>query len=264
MTRIINPAPGLSNDGAEERHLLVRWNEHRDLQAKGELLRRLLPVARGIARRYETSGEPLEDLVQVASIGLLKAVDRFDPNRGVPLRCYAARMADGELRHYLRDLAGPLYIPRALYERMQAVSRATRRMAVQLGHRPTPAEIADTLDLSLGEVIEALQTGRALRTYSLDHQFRDADGPGGSYADTVGEEDPGFELVEQRSVIERVWNSLSQRERESLRLRHVEDLTFREIADRLGTSSTHAARIVTRASERLQAVLRAADMGEED
>jgi RNA polymerase sigma-B factor len=113
-------------------------------------------------------------------------------------------------------------------------------------------------------VIEALQTGRALRKYSLDHEFRDADGPGGSYADTVGVEDPGFELVEQRSVIERVWNSLSQRERESLRLRHVEDLTFREIADRLGTSSTHAARIVTRASERLQAVLRAADMGEED
>jgi RNA polymerase sigma-B factor len=263
MTPIINSAPGLSSDGTEERRLLVRWNEHRDLQAKGELLRRLLPVARGIARRYEASGEPLEDLVQVASIGLMKAVDRFDPSRGVPLRCYAGRMADGEVRHYLRDMAGPLYIPRALYERMRAISRATRRMAV-LGHRPTPAEIADTLDLSLAEVLEALQTGRALRTYSLDHEFGDPDGPGGSYADTVGEEDPGFELVEQRSVIERVWNSLSPRERESLRLRHVEDLTFREIADRLGTSSTHAARIVSRSSERLQAVLRAADMGEKD
>jgi RNA polymerase sigma-B factor len=264
VTPLINQAPGLSSNGAEERRLLVRWNQHRDLQAKGELLRRLLPVARGIARRYEASGEPLEDLAQVASIGLMKAVERFDPTRGVPLRCYAARMAEGELRHYLRDMAGPLYVPRALYERMQAVSGAARRMAVQLGHRPTPAEIADTLDLSLGEVIEALQTGRALRTYSLDHGFGDRDGPGGSYADTVGEEDPGFELVEQRSVIERVWNSLSPRERESLRLRHVEDLTFREIADRLGTSSTHAARIVNRSSERLQAVLRAADMGEKD
>ena len=115
MTPIINSAPGLSSDGTEERRLLVRWNEDRDLQAKGELLRRLLPVARGIARRYEASGEPLEDLVQVASIGLMKAVDRFDPSRGVPLRYYAARMADGELRHYLRDMAGPLYIPRALY-----------------------------------------------------------------------------------------------------------------------------------------------------
>jgi RNA polymerase sigma-B factor len=264
VTRIINRAAGLSSDGAEERRLLVRWNEHRDLQAKGELLRRLLPVARGIARRYEASGEPLEDLAQVASIGLMKAVDRFDPARGVPLRCYAARMAEGELRHYLRDMAGPLYIPRAIYERMQAVSRATRTMAAQLGHRPTPAEIAETLDLSLGEVVEAVQTGRALRTYSLDHEFGNREGSRGSYADIVGEEDPGFELVEQRSVIERVWNSLTPRERESLRLRHVEDLTYREIADRLGTSTTHAARIVRRSSERLQTVLRAADMGEKD
>jgi RNA polymerase sigma-B factor len=263
VTRIINRAAGLSSDGAEERRLLVRWNEHRDLQAKGELLRRLLPVARGIARRYEASGEPLEDLAQVASIGLMKAVDRFDPARGVPLRCYAARMAEGELRHYLRDMAGPLYIPRALYERMQAVSRATRTMAAQ-GHRPTPAEIAETLDLSLGEVVEAVQTGRALRTYSLDHEFGNREGSRGSYADLVGEEDPGFELVEQRSVIERVWNSLTPRERESLRLRHVEDLTYREIADRLGTSTTHAARIVRRSSERLQTVVRAADMGEKD
>jgi RNA polymerase sigma-B factor len=200
----------------------------------------------------------------VASIGLMKAVDRFDPARGVPLRCYAARMAEGELRHYLRDMAGPLYIPRAIYERMQAVSRATRTMAAQLGHRPTPAEIAETLDLSLGEVVEAVQTGRALRTYSLDHEFGNREGSRGSYADIVGEEDPGFELVEQRSVIERVWNSLTPRERESLRLRHVEDLTYREIADRLGTSTTHAARIVRRSSERLQTVVRAADMGEKD
>jgi RNA polymerase sigma-B factor len=264
MTRMITRAPGLSSDGAEERRLLVRWNEHRDLQAKGELLRRLLPVARGIARRYEGSGEPLEDLVQVASIGLMKAVDRFDPARGVPLRCYAARMAEGELRHYLRDMGGPLHIPRALYERVQAVTRATGRMAVQLGHRPTPTEIAETLDLTLGEVVEALQTGRALRTYSLDHEFGDREGPRGSYADIVGEEDPGFELVEQRSVIERVWNSLHPRERESLRLRHVEDLTYREIADRLGTSTTHAARIVSRSSERLQAVLRAAETEGQD
>jgi RNA polymerase sigma-B factor len=242
----------------EERRLLERWLKRGELAAREELVHRLLPLARRIARRYVGMGESLDDLVQVASIGLMKAVDRYDLERGASLRAYAERMVDGELRHHLRDAGAPLHVPRALHARMLAVLRTSARLGARPGGAGA-AEIAAVLKLTPAEVADALQAGSALRITSLDQRASGSDGLRLSYADRVGEDDSGFEMVEDRSVIDRAWRALDRRERESLVLRLVHDLTYREIAERLGMSVTHTVRLVTRALDRLQTVARAAE-----
>jgi RNA polymerase sigma-B factor len=238
----------------EERRVLDRWLERRDPAARDELVRGLLPLARRLARRYDGMGESLEDLVQVAAIGLMKAVDRYDPSRGAPLRAYAERMADGELRHHLRDTGALLHIPRALHARVMAVVRTARGLPTQPSNQARADEIAAALNLTPAEVADALQAGDALDVRSLDEPA-----PNSSYGDRLGADDAGFELVEDRSVIDRAWRSLDPRERESLVLRLVDDLTYREIADRLGMSVSHVVRLVTRSLKRLQTVAKASD-----
>jgi RNA polymerase sigma-B factor len=249
----VTPAP-VPPQRVEEGRLLERWLKRGELTAREELVRRLLPLARRIARRYEGTGESLDDLVQVASIGVMKAVDRYDLERGTPLRAYAERMVDGELRHHLRDAGALLHIPRALHARMLAVLRTSARLSARPGG-DVAKEIAAILGLTPAEVVDALRAGSALRVSSLDQP---ATGPRLSYADRVGEDDSRLEVVEDRSVIDRAWRSLDPRERESLVLRLVHDLTYREIAHRLGMSTTHTVRLVTRALDRLQTVARAA------
>jgi RNA polymerase sigma-B factor len=243
----------------DERRLLERWRRSGDHAAREELVRRLLPLARALARRYDGMGEPLEDLVQVAAIGVMKAVDRFDLDRGTSLRAYAARMADGELRHHLRDTGPLLHVPRALYARILAVLRTAARLGQRSGGATPTAEIAAILALTPAEVLDALQAGSALEVGSLDHRAGARGRRRLSYAERLGEDDAGFELVEHRSVIDRAWRALHPRERATLVLRLVDDLTYREIAERLGISVTHAVRLATRALERLQAVAQAAD-----
>jgi RNA polymerase sigma-B factor len=254
----VTPAPG-APPGAEEQRLLERWLTRREPAARDELVRRLLPLARRLARRYDGMGESLEDLVQVASIGLMKAVDRYDAAHGTSLRTYAERMVDGELRHHLRDTGALLHLPRALHARVMAVVRTAARLGPRPGGGARAAEIAAILGITPAEVIDALQAGAALQIRSLDQPPGGADGRPLGYADRIGEDDAGFELVDNRSVIDRAWRSLDPRERESLVLRFVHDLTYREIADRLGMSATHVVRLVTRALERLQAVARASE-----
>ncbi len=244
---------------AEEQRLLVRWLERRDRAARDELVRRLLPIARRLARRYNGLGDSLDDLVQVAAIGLTKAVDRYDPKRGAPLRVYAERMADGELRHHVRDTGTLLHLPRALHARLMAVIRTAARLPPRPGGGPRIDEIAAILSLTHAEVTAALEAGSALDVRSLDQPAPGRDHRRPGYADRLGAEDAGFELVEDRSVIDRAWRSLDPRARESLVLRLVHDLTYREIAERLGMSVTHVVRLVTRALERLQTVARASE-----
>jgi RNA polymerase sigma-B factor len=250
----VTPAPGPRLD---EQRLLDRWVERREPAARDELVRGLLPLARGHARRYEGMGESLEDLVQVAAIGLMKAVDRYDAGRGTSLRAYAQRMVEGELRHHLRDTGALLHLPRALHARMMAVVRTAARLPPRPGGGHRADEIAAILRLTPREVIDALEAGSALDVRSLDQPAPGADGAGP--ADRIGAEDAGVELVEDRSVIDRAWHSLDPRERESLVLRLVHDLTYREIAERLGVSVTQVVRLVTRSLERLQTVARASE-----
>jgi RNA polymerase sigma-B factor len=241
----------------EEQRLLERWVKRRDPDARDELVRGLLPLARRLARRYDGLGESLDDLVQVAAIGVMKAVDRYDPSRGAPLRAYAERMADGELRHHLRDTGALLHLPRALHARVRAVVRTARGLPSQPGARTRADEIAAILNLTPAEVADALAAESALDVRSLDEPSPGAERA--RYGDRVGADDAGFELVEDRSVIDRAWQSLDPRERESLVLRLVHDLTYREIAERLGMSVTHVVRLVTRSLKRLQAVARASE-----
>ena len=243
----------------EERKLLERWLTRGDRTAREDLVRGLLPLARRLARRYEGMGESLEDLVQVAAIGVMKAVDRFDLERGTSLRAYAERTIDGELRHHLRDTGALLHVPRALNARILAVLRTAAGLGQRAGGTTTADEIAAILGLTPAEVLDALQAGTALEVGSLDHRAAGKEGQRLSYSERLGEDDAGFELVEDRSVIDRAWRALHPRERETLMLRLVDDLTYREIAERLGISVTHAVRLVTRALERLQTVARAAD-----
>jgi RNA polymerase sigma-B factor len=259
-TEVRRGCPVTNARRVEERRLLERWHRSGDHAAREELVRRLLPLARALARRYDGMGEPLEDLVQVAAIGVMKAVDRFDLDRGTSLRAYAERMADGELRHHVRDTGALLHVPRALHARILAVLRTAARLGQRSGGATPAAEIAAILELTPAEVLDALQAGSALEVGSLDHRpGGGGEGQGLSYAERLGEDDAGFELVEDRSVIDRAWRALHARERETLVLRLVDDLTYREIAERLGISVTHAVRLATRALERLQAVAHAAD-----
>jgi RNA polymerase sigma-B factor len=244
---------------AEERRLLERWHDSGDPAARDELVRRLLPLARRLARRYQGMGESLDDLTQVAAIGAMKAVDRFDLERGSSLRAYAERMIDGELRHHLRDTSALLHLPRALHARALAVLRTAAGLGQGTGGATPAAEIAKLLDLTPAEVIDALQAGRALEVDSLDHQAARGDRPALSHSERLGRDDAGFELVEDRSVIDRAWRALGPRERETLVLRLVHDLTYREIAERLDMSVTHVVRLVTRGLERLQTVAQASD-----
>ena len=243
----------------EEQRLLERWLTRRDREAREELVRRLLPLGRRLAWRYQGRGESLDDLMQVAAIGLMKAVDRYDPERGTSLGAYAERMADGELRHHLRDTGAPVHVPRALYARVVAVLRTAARLGSRADGGAGAAEIAAILDLSPAQVTDALEAGSALEMRSLDAPAAGAEERRLSYAERIGRDDAGFRLVEDRSVIDRAWRSLDPRERESLVLRLVDDLTYREIAERLGMSVTHVVRLVTRALERLQTVARASE-----
>jgi RNA polymerase sigma-B factor len=240
-----------------EQLLIDRWVTGRDPAARDELVRGLLPLARRLARRYDGMGESLDDLVQVAAIGVMKAVDRYDPSRGAPLRAYAERMADGELRHHLRDTGAMLHLPRALHARVMAVVRTARGLTSHPGAPTRADEIATILNLTPAEVIDALAAGSALDVRSLDEPSPSDERS--RYGDRVGAHDAGFELVEDRSVIDRAWRSLDPRERESLVLRLVHDLTYREIAERLGMSVTHVVRLVTRSLKRLQTVAGASD-----
>jgi RNA polymerase sigma-B factor len=186
-------------------------------------------------------------------------VARFDLERGSSLRSYAERTIDGELRHHLRDTGGLLHLPRALHARMLAVLRAGARLGQGKGGTTTAAEIAELLDLTPAEVIDALHAGRALEVDSLDHRSARGDRPALSHSERLGQDDAGFELVEDRSVIDRAWRALDPRERETLMLRLAHDLTYREIAERLDMSVTHVVRLVTRGLERLRAVAQASD-----
>ena len=239
-------------------HLIARWVENGDMAARDELVNQLLPIARRLARRYAATGEPFDDLVQVATIGLVKAVDRFDPGRGRSVRAYAERFAEGELRHHARD-RGLVRLPYELYARVRLVYRTGERLSARLGRHATPGELAEHLRLPRGQVVEALDALRLLDTRSLDAPGPVMNGERVAYIELMGADDPSYELIEARSAIEGVWRALDPRAREALRLRVVEDLTYREIASRLGMSASHAVRLARRALGRLRAAARTED-----
>ena len=231
----------------DERRLLVRYHEHGDLAAREELTRRLMPLARQLALRYQRKSEPLEDLIQVANMALVKSIDRFDPARGTALSTYAVPTILGELRRYFRDSGWSVHVGRTLQERTLRVERASQRLGSRLGRSPSVAELAAELGLSDEEVVEALSAAGAYQAASLDEQLFEDDAGGSALVDMLGSEDEGFELVENRSAAHSAMRSLDDRARHILHLRFDADMTQSQIATELGVSQMHVSRLLRHA-----------------
>jgi len=233
-----------------DRGLLERAHKG-DQQARAELVKRFLPLARQLARRYQRAGEPLDDLNQVASLGLLKAIDRFDPSRETAFSSFAVPTILGELKRHFRDKGWSVRVPRDLQELAVRLEPVGEELARELGRQATPAEIAQRTGTTLEQVLEAREAAAAYRAVSLDRP-RDDDEEGDGMGASFGIEDPGFGNAEDTATIERLMRVLSDREREILRLRFAEDLTQAEIGERVGVSQMHVSRIIRQAINRLQ------------
>jgi RNA polymerase sigma-B factor len=247
----------LATQRREENELLARYTQEGDLHAREQLVRRFMPLAGELARRYRYSDESIDDLRQVAFLGLLKAIDRFEPGRGSKFTSYAAPTILGELKRHFRDKGWAVHVPRELQQRTLAVSAATEALSKRLGRSPSPREVARELDCEPGQVLEAMEAGRAYEASSLDAPARREDDDV-ALVDTIGGEDPGLELVESRDAMAGAWKALPALEREVVRLRFTEDLTQREIGERIGRSQMHVSRLLRRALSRLETAVAAA------
>jgi RNA polymerase sigma-B factor len=237
--------------GREDRRLLIAYHSGGDPAAREALVERFLPLARQLARRYQRGGEALDDLVQVASLGLLKAIDRFDPTRETAFSSFAVPTILGELKRHFRDKGWSVRVPRDLQELAVRVDRVGEELSRELARAPTPGEIAERVNATAEQVLEAREAAGAYRAVSLDRP-RDDDEDGEGVADSVGVEDPGFGLAEDAATVERLMRVLSDREREVLRLRFAEDLTQSEIGQRVGVSQMHVSRLIRQSVARLR------------
>jgi RNA polymerase sigma-B factor len=235
-----------------EARLIERWRQGADERAREELVRRHLPTVRKLARRYGRSSEPFEDLLQVASLGLLKAIERYDPQRGGSLHAFAVPTILGEMRRYFRDCGWSVHVPRAAQERALRVRDGRQRLAGELGREPDVARLAEYLELELEEVLDALYALRSYESVSLDVVIDAEDEDSPSHADKLGNEDSRFELVELAASVERALRELPRRERQMLKLRYIDELSQREIAARFGLSQMQISRLLSTSLERLQ------------
>jgi RNA polymerase sigma-B factor len=252
-------APCAGADTREtERLLLVQYHEQGDLAAREELVERFLPLARDLALRYTYTDEPFDDLLQVASLGLIKAIDRFEPGRGTKFTSYAAPTILGELKRHFRDKGWSLHVPRDLQERSLAVSRATELLSKELGRSPKVREVAEHLGCSVEQVLEAQEAAASYEAASLDAPAARDDDESASIVDLLGREDSAYELVEDRHAIASTWHALPEVERKVVELRFMHDLTQREIGDAIGYSQMHVSRLLRRALTRLESAAAAA------
>jgi RNA polymerase sigma-B factor len=237
---------------ARDRSLFAR-NATAPRADRDAVVARFLPLARQLAARYTRGGEPFDDIYQVACIGLVKAVDRYDANRGIAFSSYAVPTIVGEIKRYYRDRTWVVHVPRDLLERALAVESAAEELAGRLGRAATAAEIAVRLNVSAEDVRQARAAGGARRTVSIEER-RGGDQEATTIADGFGVQEDGFERVERRATLETLMRCLSERDREVMRLRFTEDLTQDEIGSRLDISQMQVSRVLRAALERLQAV----------
>jgi RNA polymerase sigma-B factor len=251
----------LSFDGAEarladgariarrERELLRRYHRHGDNRARDQLAEEMLPLARALAGRYTGRGEPLDDLVQVACVGIMKAIDGFDLSRDVRFSSYATPTVLGEIKRYFRDKTWAMRVPRGMQELQIEIAKARDKLTTELGRSPTVQEIATIVDQPFEEVLTTIQSQDARRTRSLDEPT----GEDVTLADSIGEGDPELGRAEMRVLLDDAFGVLSSRDREVLRLRFRDDLTQTEISKRVGVSQMQVSRIIRQALVRLRA-----------
>jgi RNA polymerase sigma-B factor len=234
--------------------LLAAYAETRDPQLREALVERFLPLARSIAKRYRKAEEPFDDLLQVASLGLLKAIDRFDPERGIAFSSFAVPTIVGELRRHFRDRCWSVRPPRELQERALEVDKLRTELTTRLGRAPSVREIGQALELDDEQVLEALQAQQGMRASSLDApRARGGEDNDGTVADAHGALDPELTRAEHRATIARLFERLDERERRVLRLRFEEDMTQEQIGQIVGVSQMQVSRIIRAAVAKLSA-----------
>jgi RNA polymerase sigma-B factor len=231
--------------------LFVRWQQGCDQRARAELVDRFMPLARKLARRY-AGLEPFDDLLQVASIGLLKAIDRFDPGHGAAFSSFAVPTILGELKRHFRDTGWFVHVPRRAQELALKVQEAQECLSARSERSPTVQELAHYMEISVEEVVDALEAGAAHHSTPLDAPVGRKDGERATLADTFGAEDDRFELIDARVTLGAVAGELSERERLVLTLYFLEERTQSQIAEELGVSQMQVSRILRRAVERLR------------
>lgn len=234
--------------------LFTAWQQDADQGAREALVTRFTPLARGLARRYDRSSEPFDDLLQVAMLGLLKAIDRFDPSRGNAFASFAVPTILGEMRRYFRDSGWGVHVPRSLQERTLKVSDAQEMLTRERGRAPSIVDIATYLELSVEEVNEALQTARVYDVMSLDAPRSSEDGESQSFGETVGQLDERYELIELDATLLSALGEIPRRERAILHMRFVEELTQTQIAERIGISQMQVSRLLRRSLDKLRAL----------
>ena len=222
--------------------LLRAYHREGDTAARDQAVVELMPLVHALARRYGGRGEPLEDLVQVGMVGLIKAVDRFDVDRGVEFSSYAVPTIVGEIRRHFRDRAWAMHVPRRLKELGVRLSRILDQLTTELGRSPTIQELAQATGAEEEDVIDALDSANAYSTASLSAPFEEGD----SLADRLEEEEAGYEEVEQDSLLAIGLEGLDERERQIVELRFFDELTQSQIAAEIGISQMHVSRLLRR------------------
>jgi RNA polymerase sigma-B factor len=235
-----------------DRELLRRYRQDGDLAARERLIEQHMPLVHSLARRYANRGEQLEDLVQIGAIGLIKAIDRFDPARGVALTTYAMPTIIGEIKRHFRDRGWAVRVPRGLQELGMRLARIVEQLTVELERSPTVAELAKAAGVGEEEVLEALESSRAYAAVPLGAPG-DGDDEDGDPMDSFGVEEPAYEVSEDRALLAPGFVVLDQRERRIVLLRFYAGLTQSQIAQRIGISQMHVSRLIRRSLEKIRA-----------
>ncbi|TMK47092.1 MAG: RNA polymerase sigma factor SigF [Actinobacteria bacterium] len=242
-----------ATDRSELRSKLEEYGESGDKALRDEIVASQVGLAEYLARRFKNRGEPIEDLIQVALLGLLKAVERFDPGRGLEFSTFATPTIVGELKRHFRDKGWAVRVPRRVQELHLRMGTVVNNLSQELGRSPTIPEIAQRAEVSVDEVLEAMEAGRAYRFSSIDAPAGDDDDRGASPAAAqLGEADTGLEEVEQRMLLSPLIASLPKREQMIIHLRFFRGMTQSEIAARLGISQMHVSRLQRAALEQLR------------
>jgi len=235
----------------DDRALLRRYHEDGDLAARDQLIERYMSLVRSLARRYAYRGEQLDDLVQIGAIGLIKAIDRFDVDRGVELTTYATPNIIGEIKRHFRDKGWSVRVPRGLQELNVKLSKLIEEQTVELGRSPTIPELAKAAGAEEELVVEALESGRAYSAVSLSTGGGQEEGEL-EPLESLGAEEPEYEVSEDRAMLAPGFQALDERERLIIHLRFFKGLTQSQIAQQVGISQMHVSRLIRRALERIR------------
>ncbi len=239
-------------DKERTRELFRLYKEEGDEEAREQLIVSHLNLVRFLASKFKNRGESLEDLVQVGTIGLIKAIDRFDPSRGLEFTTYATPTVMGEIKRHFRDKGWSVRVPRRLQELSAKVNQATDELTRELQRSPSVAEVAEHLDASVDEVLEAMESSSAYSSVPLEGGGAGDDDDAPSVLDHYGVEDSELEGSDDRMVLEDAIADFSPRERDVIRMRFVDGLTQVEIAERLGISQVQVSRLLRRTLRRIQ------------